>query len=78
MGERSDLEGIDALGFHQGARQTINFLEGLDRVDIAVLYLKNNLQDVGGTEHLAILLVELDVGVARRVQIEEIGMDTQL
>lgn len=54
-------------------RDAVDLLEGLRIVeDRSVGRLHHDHQLIGCTEHRAILRVELDVGMARRVEIEEV------
>ena len=69
------------------ARHVVQQLDG-DAVDLlddlgivedrAVLGLDRHQQDVRGAEHLAVLLVDLDVRMLRRVEVEEVGEDGQV
>ena len=78
MGEGSHLKRIDPFRLYEGPGEAIDFLERVDCIDIALLHLQHDLQHVGRAKHLAILLIELNIGMRGRVEIEEVGMDAQV
>ena len=78
MREREELVGIYPRSFQHLARGPVYLIDGVDIKNIALLLLDGHDQHVGRAEHTPILLVELDIGMARRVEVEEVGVDPHL
>ena len=61
--DRGDLVRHDALRVHHVLGDAIQLLEGGRVVDVTLFHLQDDAHDVDGSEHLAELVVKLDVGV---------------
>ena len=75
--ERGHLKRVDTSDVHQSPSDRIDFLQCIDRINIALLHLQHDLQYVSRPKHLAILLIEPNIGMRGRVEVEKIRMDAQ-
>ena len=78
VGDGRDLIRHHPLGVDHVLGDAIELLQGLGVVDVAVLHFEDDVHYVRRAEHLPELVIELNVRVLLRVEIEEVGMEADL
>src|SRR5262245_36990196 len=78
MGKGNDLKWVDPATIHQRASERIKLFQCFRGVDCAVFDFEDDLQNVGRAHEVAILVIEFNVGMGWRIEIEEIGIDTEM